>query len=70
MPTRLNAPDVQLDHIHSQAVLQGIGERLRDALNRESPEMSQRLRALIARLPELDRERAPSIIPEMAGETH
>lgn len=69
MPTRLSAPDVQLDHIHSQAVLQGIGERLRDALSRESPEMSQRLRVLIARLPELDRERAPSIIPEIA-ETH
>lgn len=70
MPNRLNAPDVQLDHIHSQAILQGIGERLRDALNRESPEMSQRLRTLIARLPELDRERAPSIVPEMAEETH
>ncbi len=65
MPTRLNAPDVQLDHIQSEAVLQGIGERLRDILNRESPEMSQRLRTLIARLPELDREQAPSIVPEM-----
>jgi hypothetical protein len=70
MPTRLNAPDVHLDHIHSEAVLQGIGERLRDALTRESPEMSQHLRTLIARLPELDRERAPSIVPEMADETH
>ena len=70
MPTRLNAPDVQLDHIHSEAVWQGIGERLRDALSRESPEMSQRLRTLIARLPELDGERAPSIVPEMADETH
>ncbi len=65
MPTRLNAPDVQLDHIHSEAVLQGIGERLRDLLNRESPEMSPRLRTLIARLPELDRDLTPSIVPEM-----
>ncbi len=66
MPNRLNASDLQLDRIHSEAVCQGIAERLRDVLNRESPDMSQRLRTLIARLPELDRERAPSIVPEMA----
>ncbi len=70
MPNRLNAPDVQLDHIHSEAILQGIGERLRDMLNRESPQMSQRLRVLIARLPELDRDQAPSIVPEMAEGTY
>ena len=63
MATRLNAPDVHLDHIHSEAVLQGIGERLRDALNRESPDMPQRLRALMARLPALDGEAAPSLVP-------
>ena len=68
MPTRLNTLD--LDHIHSEAVWRGIGEKLRDVLNRESPEMSQRLRSLIARLPELDRERAPSIVPDMAEEAH
>jgi hypothetical protein len=68
MATRLNAPDVHLDHPHSEAVCQGIGERLRDALNREPPDMSQRLRELIARLPELDGETAPSLIPAM--ETH
>lgn len=65
MATRLNAADVHLDHIHCEAVWQGIGEKLRDALNRESPDMSQRLRALIARLPELDGEKAPSLVPEM-----
>lgn len=70
MPTRLNTLDLHLDHIHSEAVWRGIGERLRDALNRESPEMSDRLRNLIARLPELDRERAPSIVPAMSEETH
>jgi hypothetical protein len=70
MPTRLNAPDVNLDHIHREAVLQGIGEKLRELLTPESPEMSQHLRMLIARLPELDRERGPSIVPEMANETH
>ncbi len=68
MATRLNAGDVHLDHLHSNAVLQGIGERLRDALNRESPDMSQRLRELILRLPELDGETAPSLVPET--ETH
>lgn len=65
MATRLNAPDVHLDHIHSEAVWQGIGEKLRDALSRESPELPQRLSTLIARLPELDRERAPALVPEM-----
>ena len=65
MATRLNAADIHLDHIHCEAVRQSIGEQLRDALNRESPDMSQRLRALIARLPELDGEKAPSLVPEM-----
>lgn len=65
MATRLNAPDVRLDHLHSEAVWQGIGERLRDALNREPSDMSPRLRTLIARLPELDSERAPSLVPDM-----
>ena len=68
MATRLNAPDVHLDHLHSEAVCQGIGERLRDALNREPPDMSHHLRALIARLPELDSAAAPPLVPEM--ETH
>lgn len=67
MATRLNAPDVHLDHLHSEAVCQGVGERLRDALNREKPDMPHRLKSLIARLPELDRE-SPPLIPEM--ETH
>jgi hypothetical protein len=65
MATRLNAADVHLDHLHCEAVLQGIGEKLRDMLNRETPDMPQRLRALIARLPELDGEKAPSLVPEM-----
>lgn len=65
MATRLNAPDVHLDHIHCEAVRQGIGEKLRDTLSRESPDMTQRLRALMARLPELDGEKAPSLVPEI-----
>lgn len=71
MSSRLNAPDVRLDHIHSEAVWQSIGERLRDTL-RELPDMSQHLRTLISRLPELDSEHAPSLVPEMdmSAETH
>lgn len=68
MPNRIDVQDVHLDHIHSEAVWQGIGETLRDALSREAPDIPQRLRALIARLPELDGEKAPSLVPEM--ETH
>ena len=64
MATRLNAPDVHLDHLHSEAVCQGIGERLRDTLYRQPPESPQRLNALIARLPELDGEAAPPLVPD------
>lgn len=70
MTNRLNAPVVQLDHIHSEAVLQGIGERLRDALGREPQDISERLGELIARLPELDREQTPSIVPAMENDVH
>lgn len=62
MPHR-NGPDVQIDHIHADAVCQGIGERLRETLSTETEDMPQRLRALIERLPELDRDQVPSIVP-------
>jgi hypothetical protein len=65
-----SGPDVQLDHIHADAVCQGIGERLRETLSTETQDMSQRLRALIERLPELDRTQAPSIVPTMDEFTH
>ncbi|CAN5381081.1 hypothetical protein BH10PSE10_BH10PSE10_26400 [soil metagenome] len=62
MPNRVNT--LLLDHIHSEAVWQSIGERLRETM-RDQPEMTPRLRAVIARLPELDREQTPSIVPDM-----
>jgi hypothetical protein len=68
MPHR-NVPDVQIDHIHADAVCQGIGERLRDTLGMETQEISQRLRALIERLPELDRTQVPSIVPTIDEST-
>jgi len=65
MPTRSNLRDVELDHIHSEAVWQGIGERLRDTIAREQAEMSPQLRSLMARLAELDRETVPPLVPAM-----
>ena len=63
MPHR-NVPDVQIDHIHADAVCRGIGERFRETLGTEPVvDMSQRLQALIERLPELDRAQTPSIVP-------
>ena len=62
MSNRIRA-EVQLDHHHAHAICQGIGERLRDSLNKTSEAAPQILHDLFARLPELDRERAPSIVP-------
>lgn len=60
-----NVPDVQIDHIHADAVCRGIGERLRETLSTESQDVPQRLQALIERLPELDQAKTPSIVPAM-----
>jgi hypothetical protein len=65
MPNRTSVPDVRLDRIHSEAVREGIGERLRDTTNGSMPDMSDNLRDLIAQLPELDRESAPSLVPDI-----
>ena len=54
--------EVQLDHHHAYAVCQGIGERLRDSLDKICEKAPQKLHELYARLPELDRERSPSIV--------
>lgn len=75
MPNRIDAPGVHLDHTHSEAVCQGIGEKMRETLKRDSLQsenMSPHLCALIERLPELDGERAPSLVPSMnlLSETH
>lgn len=62
MSNRIRA-EIQLDHHHAHAVCQGIGERLRDALDKTSEAAPQKLHDLFARLLELDRDRAPSIVP-------
>jgi hypothetical protein len=57
--------DIRIDHIHSRAICDEIGERLREALRRESAALPPRLQLLIDRLAELDREVAPSIVPSL-----
>jgi hypothetical protein len=56
MPNRIN-----IDHTHSRAIVQKIGERLRVVL-KEEPELPASLRTQIDRLRELE-EQSPSIIP-------
>jgi hypothetical protein len=56
MPNRIN-----IDHIHSRAIVQKIGERLRVVL-KEEPELPASLRTQIDRLRALE-EQSPSIIP-------
>jgi hypothetical protein len=51
---------VDIDHTHSRAIVQEIGERLR-AFVKEQPELPGSLRTQIDRLREL--EESPSIIP-------
>ena len=52
---------VDIDHNHSRAIVQEIGERLR-AFLKEEPELPGSLRAQMDRLRELE-EQSPSIIP-------
>jgi hypothetical protein len=61
--SKSNAANIRIDHIHSRAICDEIGERLREALRRESVELPPRLQLLVDRLAELDGEVAPSIIP-------
>lgn len=51
------------DYIHSRAICEEIGERLRDVLNREVSEIPSFLAQLIDRLAELEHVPAPSIVP-------
>lgn len=62
MSNRIGA-EIDLDRHHAHAVCQGIGERLRDALDHDTKAAPQKLHELYARLPELDREQSPSIVP-------
>jgi hypothetical protein len=61
--SKKNAADIRIDHIHSRAICDEIGERLRQALKRESVGLPPQLQLLVDRLAELDGAAAPSIVP-------
>jgi hypothetical protein len=55
---------IQIDETHCQAIREEIGERLRIEL-KNNPPMPLSLLRLIARLPELDHQASPSIVPSL-----
>jgi hypothetical protein len=61
--SKKNAADIRIDPIHSRAICDEIGERLRQVLTRESVGLPPRLQLLVDRLAELDGAAAPSIVP-------
>jgi hypothetical protein len=62
MPKR-NTTKLVLDHIHCRAICDEIGERFRDALRRDTPEIPPRLLLLLDKLAQL--EQIPSIVPSL-----
>jgi hypothetical protein len=61
--SKKNAADIRIDHIHSRAICDEIGERLREKLRREALALPPRLQLLVDRLAMLDGRSAPSIVP-------
>ena len=61
--SKKNAADMQIDHMHSRAICDEIGERLRQAIRQESVGLPPQLQLLVNRLAELDGAAAPSIVP-------
>jgi hypothetical protein len=61
--SKKNAADIRIDPIHSRAICDEIGERLRQVLKREPVGLPPRLQLLVDRLAELDGAAAPSIVP-------
>ena len=55
--------EIEIDHIHSRAITDEIGERLRVAYSSESPEPPPRIQTQLDQLRKLDREESPSIVP-------
>jgi hypothetical protein len=69
MPGEDFAGCLLLDHNHCRAICDEIGERLREVLRREAPELPLYLRRLLDELAESERELAPSVAPSI-GDTH
>jgi hypothetical protein len=62
----MNTQDgLQIDSLHSRAICEEIGDRLRIALGPVPRALPVRLQMLMEQLAELDREPAPSIVPSL-----
>jgi hypothetical protein len=57
--------DIRIDSIHSRAICDEIGDRLREILRRAAPELPARLQYLIERFAETDNDLSPSIVPSL-----
>ena len=57
--------EVRIDSVHSRAICDEIGERLRTILRPTAAGLPARLQILIDRLANQDRQLAPSIVPEL-----
>jgi hypothetical protein len=60
---------IKIDRIHSRAITDEIGERLRMAHSLVSPELPPRIQRQLDQLRELDREESPSIVPSTSERT-
>ena len=56
---------LQIDSVHSRAICDEIGERLQIMLRPDAADLPPRLQVLMDRLADQDRERAPSIVPDL-----
>jgi hypothetical protein len=57
--------ELNIDSIHSLAICDEIGERLRIMLRPDTGGLPVRLQILIDRLADQDRQSAPSIVPDL-----
>lgn len=61
-----NGKSVEIDAVHSRAICEEIGDRLREVLRREvGSELPPRLHDLMERLARADHSAAPSIVPSL-----
>ena len=56
---------LHIDSIHSRAICNEIGERLRTILRPETADLPVRLQVLIDRLADQERQLVPSIVPDL-----
>jgi len=61
--SKKNAADIRINPMHSRAICDEIGERLRQVLKRESVGLPPRLQLLVDRLAELDGAGCAAIVP-------